>query len=254
MRARLLVCWLALCLLATDCLAARKDFKGLFGSYRRERYTENEGLDSAFGVDILLATALPTNSLVKADAASTAAGDKATLTLGTDMPTSTFFSGELGFWYTLAYHWQIFANIGYYSYDTRIQNPASGGTSQPLFTQFEMKAIPAILGIKYRFGRSDIVPYLGVGAGMSFVTRRGSYDYANSSNSRSDNALTFQGSAGLEFYIASRAGIRLEVSGMYMNLPGLVFDSGAVPSTQPLIKYQQNPLLVRYSSGLFVIF
>jgi hypothetical protein len=255
MRASLLIL-LALCI-ATDSFAEKKDFKGLFGSYRREKYTENEGNETDFGVDLMLATALPVSTLVKVDATSTAPGDMANSALGTPVGSSAFFSGEIGFWMTLWYHWQLFANIGYYTYDSRLQNPSTSACAQmgngACFTQYSMQVIPAVLGLKYRFGRSDIVPYIGGGAGLAYITRVGSYDYSPLSNTVYSTGLVAEGTAGLEFFISAKVGLRLEMSGMYLQLPALVYNSGGTASANPLIKYQANPLLIRYSSGLFIL-
>ena len=46
-------------LIGAEAFAAKKDFKGLFGSYRREKFTENEAGSGEIGVDILLSTLLP---------------------------------------------------------------------------------------------------------------------------------------------------------------------------------------------------
>jgi hypothetical protein len=50
---------------AVDAFAAtKKDFKGLFGSYRRDRYTENEGRSTDFGMDLMLSTLIPVTNIV----------------------------------------------------------------------------------------------------------------------------------------------------------------------------------------------
>ena len=51
--------------IAADAFAEKKDFKGLFGSYRREKFTENEGNSTDFGVDLSLSTLLPVQPLVQ---------------------------------------------------------------------------------------------------------------------------------------------------------------------------------------------
>ena len=73
---RLVFIALAVGLFATDYVwPPKKGFQGLFGSYRREKYTENEGRDTDAGLDVMLATAhLPTNSLVKADSTKAPSG------------------------------------------------------------------------------------------------------------------------------------------------------------------------------------
>ena len=56
-----------------------------------------------------------------------------------------------------------------------------------------MKAIPVIHG-SYRFSRSISSVPLRVGLSarhVAFITRNGSYDYANSSDTHSNGALTF---------------------------------------------------------------
>lgn len=237
MRARVL-CLLALCL-AAEGFAAKRDFKGLFGSYRRERFTENEGRPTDYGMDILLSTLLPLSSLVNSSEGGGAS---------TPLSYATFFNVEGSFFFTLNYHWQLFLNVGFYSYDTRKQN-SGGGT--PQFHLFTMEAFPVLAGAKYRFGVSDIVPYVGAGAGLAFAHRRGFYDYSTSYDDSYSTGIAAQVMAGVEFFVSPRVGIRLEIAGMYMALPSKSFAPGV---TLPTLQYQPNPIAMRYASGLFLLF
>lgn len=229
--------------------SSKKDFRGLFGNYRREQYTENEAHSSDVGVDIQLSTLLPISPIVRSEE---------TLGVATNLQYTTFFNLELGFFVSLAYHWELYGSLGYYSYDTRKQNstasdPANPGL--PSFHQFEMTMIPAIAGVRYRFTTDDIVPYIGIGAGIAYTKRKGFYDYSDPTfHQQYLNVLVGQVQAGVEFYISSRAGIRLEMSAYFMNLPAFRFQPGATVALFPAIVYQANPLSVRYSSGLFVLF
>jgi outer membrane protein W len=230
-------CLIALCL-AAETYAAKKDFKGLFGSYRRERFTENEARPTDYGMDILLSTLLPITSVVNSNETPGA-------TTGTPMSYATFFNVESSFFFTLNYNWQLYLNFGYYSYDTRRQN---SGAAQ--FQMFTMEAIPVVLGAKYRFGTSDIVPYIGGGIGGVYSYRKGFFDYVNSYNEVSGWGLAAQLSGGAEFYISARTGIRLEVAAMYMGLSGKNYTTATYPS----ILYQPNNFAVRYASGVFFLF
>ncbi len=243
MRVRLF-CLLALCL-ASEAMAAKKDFKGLFGSYRREKFTENEGRSTDFGLDLMLSTLLPVTSLANS---TTTRGDG-----GAAMSYATFFNAEVAFFFTLSYHWEIHFNIGYYSYDTRKENSPPGAT--PQFHLFEMEAFPLMAGVKYRFSTTDIVPYVGLGAGMVYARRKGYYDYIDTAYDESfSTGLAAQATLGVEFFISPRTGIRLETSAMYLGMPSKTFDTGGVPTNFPIVIYQSNPIAVRYASGLFVLF
>lgn len=230
------------------CGAATKDFKGLFGSYQRGKFTENEARDSDWGVDLSLSSMLPITSVVN----STATGGE-----GTPMRYSTFFNVEGSLLFSLAYHWQLYASTGYFSYDTRKENLNADPDFDigALFHQFDLKAIPVILGFRYRFGVEDLVPYLGMGLGVSRVTQKGYYDVANSAvNEKITNALTGQLQGGLEFYFSSRAGLRVEVSANYMKTEEFRFVAGSDTQVTPDIIYQPNIFSLRYSSGLFYLF
>jgi len=234
--------------LCADTFAAnKKDFRGLFGNYRREQYVENEGRNSDVGMDIGLSTLLPVTPIVQSLEA--VGGTPSSLKY------ATFFNFELGFFLSLNYHWELFANIGYYNYETRKENTVYQDPAQPLFHQFEMTMIPAMGGVRYRFSTDDIVPYLGIGLGIAYTKRKGFYDYSDPTfHQQYLNAIVGQVVGGFEFYIAARAGIRLEVSAYFMNLPSFDFQPGAGITTFPLISYKANPWSVRYSSGLFVLF
>ena len=228
---------------SVDSFAAKKDFKGLFGSYQREKFTENEANDSDLGVDLSLSSLLPVTSVVNSTAAAT------------PMRFSTFFNVEGSLLFSLAYHWQLYATVGYFSYDTRKEN-SSNDANQALFHQFEFKAVPILLGVRYRFGVDDIVPFIGLGAGVSRVTRRGTFDtVSQNSNEETQNAITAQLQGGLEFYFSPRAGLRLEVAAHYMKTAEFRYDpQSATPAVFPVMIYQPNIFSIRYASGLFFLF
>lgn len=250
-----LLCIAALCFSETSLFAAKKDFKGLFGSYRREKFTENEGRLTDFGFDIMLSTLLPVSPLIKS--VETRGGAADTLSY------STFFNVEGSVFMTLNYHWETFFNFGYYTYETRKENsltrnnPALQPT--PIFHEFSLTAYPLILGARYRFTRDDIVPYVGLGAGFAFTTRKGSYDndpQGLKTDTDTNTVLAAQGTVGLEFFFDSRAGIRLEMSGLMLGLSARTYDYtagvGAVDQN-PILEYQANPISIRYASGIFVL-
>jgi outer membrane protein W len=229
---------------------AKKDFKGLFGSYQREKYTENEGDASDFGIDLMLSTLIPVSPVVSTNDGSGLS----------NMYYSTFFNVEGQIFLTLNYNFEIFANTGYYSYDTRKTRnslvSSSSSTANVLYDNFSMTSVPAILGIKYRFGRSDIVPYIGIGGGVSFVKTRAFYDYSNLEDDENYTVLTAEVIVGLEFFFSSRAGIRLETSCYYMGLPGGTYNPGGSQGQafNSLFQYSSSPISVRYASGLFFLF
>lgn len=235
---------------------AKKDFKGLFGSYRRDKFVENEGRGSDLGVDLMMSTLLPVSSMVKS--VETRGGS------ANDLSYSTFFNLEAEVFFTLNYHWELYGNIGYYTYETRKENDLTRNNPTlqptPIFHQFEMTAFPIIFGVKYRLSREDIVPYIGAGAGIAFVKRKGSYDNDPSglkTDTDSQSAIAAQGSIGVEFFFDSRAGIRLEMSGMYLGVSERSYDyqrgTGSLDTT-PMLVYQKNPITVRYASGIFFLF
>jgi hypothetical protein len=234
----------------TDALASGKDFKSLFGSYRREKYTENEGNSSDFGVDIMLSTLLPVTPVVN--------NQEAVGGLQNPLYYSAFFNVEGEIFYSLHYNWQLFLNLGYFNYDTRRQegaNTTCGLAGQICFSQFNMTAFPALLGVKYRLGSEDIVPYIGIGAGVAWVTRKGSYDNNQTLFGQySETAPSGEAILGVEFYISSRAGIRLEASAYYMNLKPLTYTTNAAPENFPILYMQGSVWSVRYASGVFVLF
>jgi len=226
--------------------AANKDFKGLFGSYQRDKFTENEAHDSDWGVDLSLSSLLPVTSVV--NSTSTSGAD------GSPMRYSTFFNLEGSLLWSLAYHWQFYASVGRFSYDTRKEN-LNTDEAQALFHQFEFKAMPILLGVRYRFGVEDIVPYVGLGAGVSRVTRKGFYDVTGSPvNEEVSNMVTGQLQGGVEFYFSSRAGLRLEISALYFNAKKFTFEGGSPKTVFPDIIYQPNVFTLRYASGLFFLF
>lgn len=247
----------ALCLLllvvSSELLAARKDFKGLFGSYRREKFTENEGNDTDWGFDVLMSTLLPITSVANSTE-NTAAGT-------TPMSYATFFNVEGNIFFTMSYNWELFLNLGFYSYETRRQNTTSStdpddqvAPGTPQFHKFNMEAIPLLIGAKYRFSRTDIVPYFGAGAGLAYVYRRGGYDYSPASNQHFSTVFAAQVTGGIEFFISPHAGIRLEASAMYMGLSEVRFDTGGIQTNFPVIDYMANPIALRYASGVFFLF
>jgi len=239
---------LLLALTFTSDAFAKKDFKGLFGSYRREKFTENEGNNTDFGVDFLLSTLVPLTPIVSSSE------DGSTFT---NLNYATFFNLEASFFVTLSYNWELTFNAGYYTYSTRKQNtsiPDPTLNQSPLFEQFDMEAYPMLVGVKYRFSREDIVPYIGVAGGMAYVHRKGYYDYSNIVNEEYLTVPTGRVDVGVEFFFASRAGIRLEVSGDYLGLPEHSFDPGGIPQNNPKLNYKASPIAVRYASGIFFLF
>lgn len=235
-------------LVSTPSLAAKKDYKGLFGSYRREKFTENEARSTDFGFDVMLSTLFPVSSVAESTEDRT--------TGASPMPSSNFFNVEGNLFFTLDYNWQIYASVGYFNFDTRRENTIFTQANRPLFQQFEMTAMPVVAGVKYRFSEEDIVPYVGLGVGMAFVTRKAGYDYSALSDEEKTNCVAGQIVGGVEFYFHSRAGIRLEVGAYNFRLGARTFDPTA-PSgnanNNPIIVYSANPWLVRYASGIFIL-
>lgn len=237
----------------TEYAVAKKNFKGLFGSYRREKFTENEGNDSDWGADIILSTLYPLSSMANSTT-SVASGSSVA------MPKTISFDVELNLYKTFGYNTMVFFNIGHYSYDSRQQTQAQATTDEnnndvSAITQYNNLAttiIPLMLGIKYRFSRSDFVPYLGASAGISLMSRKITYNYSNLSHEDSTTPLTFQGFGGFEFFFAPGAGLRVELGVWTALAPEVVknTNSAAVES----IIFPSNPLAVRYASGVFFLF
>lgn len=237
-----------------EALAAKKDFKGLFGSYRREKFTENEGNRNDFGFDLLLSTLLPITSVAKS------AQDDNPLNFS-PLNYSTFFNVEASLWFSLGYHWAIYANVGKYSYESRKKNDNSPN-KLPIFHHFELDATPAIAGVRYRLSQDDIVPYISLGIGMAYVHRKGFTEGStgSTSNSALDTEEEYQtvacghGAAGVEFFFAPKAGLRVEASAYYMNLPERTTKPGGTIGNRPKIQFQSNVWSLRYASGIFFLF
>lgn len=245
--------WLWLILLLgfqLDAWGAKRDFKGLFGSYRRERFIENEANSSDFGVDIMLSTLLPMSAIVSSQEST--GGEYKPLNY------SAFFNGEIAVNYSLSYNYELFLSGGYYTYETRKQNetPESGSTTKrAIFHIYELTATPIILGLRYRLNNEDLVAYLGAGIGMTTARQKAYYDYNSSVNyDQTFNAVTGELLLGFEFYFAARAGIRLEMAGYLFNFPETSFAAGGTPAINPNFKFSASPILVRYASGLFFLF
>ncbi|MBI1860504.1 MAG: outer membrane beta-barrel protein [Deltaproteobacteria bacterium] len=246
MPCRLLVILLVLCLHHDLMAAPKRDFKGLFGSYRRERFTENEARSTDFGMDFSLSTLLPVGSIVQSSESGSGY---------TPLNYAAFFDAEVSFLLSFGYHFQTFLSIGYYDYSTRKENAATSSTAKPpQFHDFDMTAIPILLGARYRFGTEDIVPYLGAGVGMANVHQKAYYEYSSEFDDITQNVVAGQLIAGLEFYVSSRVGLRLEMSGFVMALPagGPWTPSGT--TSFPSFQYSGSPISVRYASGLFWLF
>ena len=240
-------CWL---LFATEAFA-KKDFKGLFGSYRREKFVENEARQNAFGMDILLSTLLPVTPIVKSSETD------ATESSATPMNYAAFFNFETTFFFTMSYSWEIFANLGYYSYETRKENSTAdpNDSKLPLFHQFEMDAVPLVLGLKYRFSTDDIVPYAGFGGGLSYVHRKAFYDYDKVQFYDSTvYPLVLEALGGVQFYFAPNAGLRLEIAAHYMGLTTKVYQTTGSPGGHPVFTIMGAPISLRYASGIFFMF
>lgn len=236
------LCLLLLLLLSAESRAEKKDFKGLFGNYRRDKFVENEGNPSDFGVNILLSTLIPVTNIVRSREG----------TVEGPLNYATFFDLELEFFMTLSYNWELFARIGYYDYDTRLENRVFTDPAQPLFHEFSMKVFPIMAGIKYRFGRDDIVPYIGAGVGIGYVERRASFDFNPAVDREVATPLLGELLGGFEFFFGARAGLRLELAVMYMKLSERTYNAGG--GNTPIFTYRSNPFMVRYASGIFVLF
>ncbi len=232
-----------------DGFAAKKDFKGLFGSYRREKFTENEGASGELGVDLMFSTLMPITPVIQSQEATGGAFSS--------LNYATFFNVEGGLHYSLTYNWLLYASIGYYDYDTR-KKTASSSDKQPNFHQFEMRTIPMLLGVKYRFTSSDVVPYLGIGAGVSAITQKGFYDSAVQNRIRSMTVPTGQIVGGFEFYFAAKAGIRMEIAAYFMKIDSERWNEDGASAgpviSSPAFEFSANVWSVRYASGLFFVF
>lgn len=235
---------------SSQIFAARKDFKGLFGSYKREKFVENEGRKSDLGVDILLSTLFPVTTM--ATSSERQAGAPTTALPYQSMNYATYFNLEGNVFYTLNYNWEMYLNIGWMNYETRKQNTQSGTTETPHFHQFELSALPVVLGVKYRLSMDDFVPYVGAGAGLAQVTRKSTFDYGTVADEEKNMVLTFQAVVGVQFYFTSRAGLRLETGAQLFNVSERVADNGA--TIFPSLKYQGGLWSVRYASGIFILF
>lgn len=237
-----LICLWAFCF-GFDALAANKNFKGLFGSYRREKFTENEANSTDFGVDLMLSTLLPVTGVVKSSENSS--------TTFNSLNYSTFFNVEASFWFSLGYNWAFYASIGNYSYESRKENSNSSAT-EPLFHKFELNVVPGVAGIRYRLSDQDLVPYISLGVGMAYTHRQGIIEGLNSSDSEYKTVACGHGAVGLEFFFAPKAGLRVEASAYYFNLPQRTFDPQSV--SFPTLQYQPNVWAMRYASGVFFLF
>lgn len=242
--------YLLLLFVTSDLWAAKRDFKGLFGSYRRERFVENEARSTDFGIDIMLSTLLPVTNIVSSQESLNGSFNP--------LYYAAFFNGEISFLLSLNYHFETFLSIGYYSYETRKENAAidSGQPLNPRFHVFELTAVPVIVGLRYRLGMEDLVPYLGVGLGMSSVRQRASYAQDTSTlDEQPFTPVTWELLLGCEFFFSSRAGVRLEMAGYVFHLPGGTFSPGSGnPAVLPNFKYSTTPIFIRYASGLFWLF
>lgn len=234
-------------LMAAPAYAEKKNkYSGLFGNYRRPKFVENEGNASDFGVNLLLSTMLPITPLVQSTEDLTLSSP------GQNLSYSTFFNFETGVFLTLSYNWEVFLNLGYYNYETRKENETFTDPEQPLFHEFELEMIPVMLGVKYRMSRSDIVPYVGLGAGLAYARRKAFYDYNEQVFDQEFlNVLVAQALVGVEFFISSRTGLRLEASAYMTSLPARTYSPGS-GANFPIFQYQSSPIAIRYSSGLFI--
>lgn len=235
-------------LIGTEAFAAKKDFKGLFGSYRREKFTENEAGSGEIGVDLLLSTLLPVTPLIQSQEAVN--GPVSSLNY------ATFFNLEGALTYSLTYNWVLSLSAGYFNYDTRKVTAQSVvvNAAKPTFHEFTMTSTPILLGVRYRLSQNDIVPYIGIGAGVSLIKQRGFFDSSTQSKTRVFNSITGQIVGGFEFYFAAKAGIRMEAAAYFMKMDSEVFDSGAPPADLPYLHFKGNVWSVRYASGIFFLF
>ena len=152
----------------------------------------------------------------------------------------------------------IYANVGKYSYESRKKNDSST-EALPVFHHFELDATPAIAGVRYRLSQDDIVPYISLGIGMAYVHRKG-FTEGSTSNSALYTEEEYQtvacghGAAGVEFFFAPKAGLRVEASAYYMNLPERTTEPGGTIGYRPKIQFQSNVWSLRYASGIFFLF
>lgn len=224
----------------------------MFGNYRRDKYTENEGMDTDIGIDLLLSTMMPLSPVISSQSATSGPI--------TSLSSSMFFNGEASVFMSFAYNWEAFLTVGYYSYESRkLSPPISGDNGLPRYHMFDMSSTPAVLGVRYRFSDSDMVPYLGAGLGFSRVHRHVTYDSSTINQAQLQDedfntVITGEVVAGLEFYFAARAGIRLEASAYYMRLPSRTFIPLSTPDVNPYAYYGANPWFLRYASGVFILF
>ena len=152
----------------------------------------------------------------------------------------------MSFFVTLSYNFEIFANVGYDTYNSRLQVTSYGTSQLPLFQQFEMEALPAILGVKYRLPREDIVPYFGLGVGMAYIHQKANYDYSGEQNEQYYTCLAAEALGGFEFFFSAKAGLRMEVAAFYLGLPGGTYLPGGANSFLPTFTYAQNPISICY--------
>lgn len=235
--------FVVLCFFPEQSLGAKKDYKGMFGSFRKERFTENEGKATSFGMDVMLSTLFPLTDIVTSTEPTVAESA---------LNYASFFNFEITAYMNLAYHWQLYGRLGSYNYETRKENEVFTDPTLPLFHEFTMTAVPLVGGIRYRFSRSDVVPYVGVGVGIVYTDQLSGYDYSTTSQRVYSVNLAGEATLGLEFYFSSRAGIRLESNVFFMQLDSRTFAPGS--SSSPSFNIKGNPLSLRYASGIFVLF
>jgi hypothetical protein len=236
-----------LTLFCTESFGAKdnRGVKALFGTYKREKFTENEARYSDIGTEILLSTMYPLGSLVRArDGASAFA----------DMQSSLFFNGEINVFFTLNYSWQFLITGGYYSFETRQQFSVPFGSQNiAAFRFYNFETIPILAGVKYRMGTGDIVPYVGVSGGINLYTSKYSFDYSTQTIVKRGMAPTIQAAFGVDFYVTPRIGLKVELAGYMMLIPA---DSNTIvvsPNTHDFTT-SANPISVRYASGIFILF
>ncbi len=219
---------------------AQEPLRGFLGSYR-EKYTENAARDFQFGVGVQAGSLFPVSAVV------TSSPTGSTLSTPYQYNASFNLEGEIHF--SLAYPFQLFVQGGYSTYSARQAMPGTSGTSIE-FQEFSLGALPLLAGVRYRFSRGDIVPYIGLAAGVTQIERKGYFDFNPALLQETLWVATLEGALGLEFYFAEYGGLRLEVSGYYWGLPQTQFSPSGVANT---ITFLPSFVAVRYASGLFFL-
>lgn len=233
---------------ATSSFGAKRNFKGLFGSYKQEKFIENEA-ESGFGLNLALSTLIPISPYVKSS--------NSLAETPTALHFATYFNFEAEITYALKYKWVPFLRVGYMVYETRKQSTeASTFTPKaPVFHNVKLISIPLMGGIRYRFGRDDIVPFIGIAGGIYFIDRATTYDGSNLDDQQTFTRPAGELGGGFEFFFSRTAGLKLEIAVQYLNISeDIVNKNPGNPANNPIVTYQANPISLRYAGGIFMLF